>query len=649
MMMKTIKKLKTISILLVLCIVFTNSAGFSKSLAENIDYKSTDPYIALASQVDGTKAFSFVEELVSDEYEGRLSGTEGADKAANWIAQQFRSYGLLPGGNKENTSYFQPFDVPLYEVLPPTSLSMKHGEDSMMFEYSKDFAVIPFSGSGSASGPLAFAGYGIQEDGHDDFFGIDLEGNIALMLRRSPSYQDFSQDSLFFSTKINLAHENGAIGALIMDLPGENRPYSLNMKPVRGIKSEIPVFFISPKAANAIFDASDVCVQEIIEKIEETNEPFSFIMDCYIEMETLIRISEQTTSNVIGYFPSRQATDDSILIVAHYDHLGIDLINQDLFPGANDNASGTGTLMEVARAMTYHCFTIDVNIVFIAFSGEEIGLLGSFYYVENPLFPLENIRAVFNMDMVGTGTGELVAGTCLELYPQLYRAIETSASELSIQVRFLDRLLNSGSDHFPFHRNGIPNVFFIRNNPTGLGGYHTPDDTIDSIDAKNLEETGRVIFLALMKLSEPLFMVIDTCGWEQDKTNKPYLRFYGLGNYAFKVDINEFGVTQGDHARFFFLLYLAEGTNLIHITLSDNNETVYEKIYTINANIQPELAADFNNDGKVNIQDLLYFSQFFGKQAHPTNEWAVCDLNRDGIIDEKDLALLKQYLGYRSN
>ncbi len=637
------------------CFILLVSISFpphsSISFASSKQFASEDPYLAMAQQVHGASAWKFVEQLVSEEYAGRLSGTKGADLASEWIANTFQSYGLNPGGNKENTTFFQPFQISVYEAHPPTSLSLIDKEQPINYRYRKDFSVMPFSGSGLIKSQLVFAGYGISEEDsdYDDFEDIDLRGKIALILRRAPTFDNFGNISHYFSKKIELAKKNGAIGILFTDSPHERSPYSMNMKPAHGTEGDFPIFYISHKVADTFLSKSSLSLSQIIEKINNQRSPFSFSLDCTIEMNTRIEFSYATTSNVIGYLPARAKTQDSMIVMAHYDHLGVDPIDKAHFAGANDNASGVGTLIEIARAMTHHCFTSDINIVFIAFSGEEQGLIGSFHYAKNPLFPLENIRAVFNMDMIGTGIGPLLAGTSQNSFPELYGAIKTSADSLELDIIFNRELLYGGSDHVPFFRQNVPSVFFFRSNPTGIGGYHNPDDTLDTIDPNNLEEAGRIVLLSMMLLSEPLFMIVDSVDWKKEIVSKPYLRIYGKGNFAFTVIINEKKLSNGNNARFFYLAPLENGQNLIHISFLMNEVIVYEKILTVRAKIQQESVADFNDDGQVNILDFAYFSQYFGKHTNALDEWAVCDLNSDGIIDEKDLNLFQRYYGYKGD
>ncbi len=624
----------------------------SKAFQDAEDYRYADPYIALAKQVDGHSAWKFVEKLVSEEFTGRLSGTEGADKSAEWIANVFQMYGLTPGGSKEGDSYLQSFNVPLYEIHQPTKLSILSEKFAESLAYNKDFTVMPFSGSGSIQAPVVFAGYGISDKAQnfDEYAKIEVKNSIVLIVRKSPAFANFSDTHQSFTNKIKLAKEKGAKGILFVDMPDEKNPYPMNMKPVYAHSSEdLPIFFISLQLADKLLASVSSDLTSIIRQIEDQKKPASIPLDITLDMTCTVSKSIEETSNVIGYLPARSETADSILITAHYDHLGVDHIDGSLYAGANDNASGTGTMMEIARALTQQCFTLDLNIVFIAFSGEEEGLIGSFHYVRNPLFPIKKIRAVFNMDMVGTGTGNLLAGVSKSYYPELHSALKNSAEDLDIDLTFHEGLVRSGSDHYPFHMEKVPNVFFFRSNPEGLGGYHTPEDTLDTVDPMNLEETGRVLVLALMELSEPLFMVVASTDLKNTISQKPYLRLWGLGNYAFEIEINDQKVLQGANARFFYVLPLQEGINLVHIVMKLDQQIVFEKMSSIKAEIIPELAGDFNDDLKVDLHDLQYLSQYYEKKVNPIEAWSVCDLNRDGIINMEDVKEFQAYYGYQGD
>jgi hypothetical protein len=214
------------------------------------------------------------------------------------------------------------------------------------------------------------------------------------------------------------------------------------------------------------------------------------------------------TSNVIGYIPSVDKNcKTSIIIGAHYDHIGKDL-SGNIFRGANDNASGTGVLLEFARTLARTILISHINIVLIAFSAEEKGLIGSYYYVNHPLFPIEDTIAMINMDMVGTGIGPWEIATNFEQNKRLNQSLIDALSYYKIYYRLASWYLKPISDHYPFYERGVPVVFFFRSNPTNIGGYHSIKDTIDTIDPKNLGECGKIIILVTLLVSKDQMVIL---------------------------------------------------------------------------------------------------------------------------------------------
>lgn len=209
-------------------------------------------------------------------------------------------------------------------------------------------------------------------------------------------------------------------------------------------------------------------------------------------------MSITTTNNVIGFIPSLDKKSKiSIIVGAHYDHIGKGRSGA-IYRGANDNASGTGVMMDIAATLSKSVLISHINIVFIAFSAEEKGLLGSYYYVKNPLFPIKDVLAMINLDMVGTGIGPWEIATNFEKALSLNQELNRTLTYYKTYYRLTPGYLQPVSDHYPFYQQGVPVLFFIRSNPSNIGGYHTLKDTIDTIDEKNLEECGKMVILIVL-------------------------------------------------------------------------------------------------------------------------------------------------------
>ena len=213
-------------------------------------------------------------------------------------------------------------------------------------------------------------------------------------------------------------------------------------------------------------------------------------------------MSLANSDNVVGYIPSSNPDcKKSIVIGAHYDHLGRSLSGQ-IYRGANDNASGTSVVIETARVLSNAILLSSVNIVFIAFTGEEQGLYGSKYYADYPLFPLNQSLAMINLDMVGTGIGVWEIGSNFRNKEPYRRVLKDAIHDCKLKNKEADWLMKPVSDHYPFYQKGMTVMCLLKENPTNIGGYHTFKDTIENIDAKNLDECGKFSLYNVLLLVE---------------------------------------------------------------------------------------------------------------------------------------------------
>jgi aminopeptidase YwaD len=644
-----LKRLQSFFIIL-LIVGFSVIYPVGYPLTANSVTDSSATYLSIAEQADGQQAFKYLEKLCSREFEGRQAGTKGGEISSAWIGEMFQGFGLKPA-DPNGKDYFQSFPAPCFNLLPEVSFMLTTKEGNTPFVYKQDFIPSPSSGSGTASGAISFVGYGITnpEKKWDDYEGIDVKNKIAMVLRRAPVNNNFSDSDMYFATKINNAKNHGAIGVIVVEKAGESNPMSILTKSASGsIGSDIPAVFIPTDIADQILSQSSTTVRELQKKIDELGKPMSISIKAgaYIKINMSMEIKE--TRNVIGYIPAQDpSVQTSILVTAHYDHLGIDLVNGDLYPGANDNGSGTAALIESARVLTSNCYLPAINIVFIAFSGEEEGLLGSSYYIENPLFPLNKTLAVLNMDMVGTGEGEIYAGTN---FKELTDTIMEAAKALKKQVPISKSLVNGGSDQLLFARNNVPAVFFIRSNPTGIGDYHSPNDTIDTVNPENLAEQTRLILMVCSLYTNPKTLIFDTKSdyWFHEKSVHGRIVLKAKGSPGIRGMIQNKPFTVSQDGSFQQVIQLKEGSNLIQIEIFNQEDVIiFERMISILAKIDKDLDADFNFDREVNFSDLMLFSKLYPVEHTNTVLEELCDLNQDQAIDEKDFILLKKSYDYK--
>ncbi len=516
--------------------------------------------------------------LASDEWGGRGLGTPELERAAEYLAEQFRSLGLKTevfGGQP-----FQPFSVNIASELgpaernhltlaDPAAADGKHQAHDLIL--SGDFTPLGMSGSGQIDLPLVFAGYGItaKDEGYDDYAGLDVKGKAVVVLRHEP--QQDNPHSAFAGTrdsayaplrrKVSNAYEHGAAAVIFVsdevalrkrlnerwtrlqtsvdDLAGkakaplaadaplgdlERRWRELD-QPVKEVREQwtkwgeeldplldfgrtsddaaartFPVIHVKRQALAAL--GLDLAALE--REIDQGPTPHSReIPGWRLQGEVNVNRREATVRNVLAVLEGEgPQADETIVIGAHYDHLGRGGANsaspgsQEIHNGADDNASGTAALLEVARRLAGK--KLPRRVVFIAFTGEEQGLLGSAEYVKHPAFPLEKTVAMLNMDMVGRLQDNKViiegTDTAKEFDPLLDRLNEVYGFEL---VRKPGGF--GPSDHASFYPKQIPVMHFF----TGTHeDYHRPSDDVEKLNLAGMRRVAGLVADAAQQLAE---------------------------------------------------------------------------------------------------------------------------------------------------
>ncbi|HMB95181.1 MAG TPA: M28 family peptidase, partial [Tepidisphaeraceae bacterium] len=352
--------------------------------------------------------------LASDSLEGRGVGSDGLNQAADYIAARFKSVGLspLPGC----ADYFQHFEMNAAASIGPQTYLQSADHK---FEVSKDFAPLGFSAQGKFSAPLAFVGYGISSDenNYDDYAGIDVKGKVVLMLRYEPhdaqGKSRFEKDGISsvssFGTKAKTAAKHGAVAILLVNPPNSHGDDQLIPIARGGAKSDIPFIQIKRQIADELLKnaGSEKNLGQLQKQIDSTAKPASFdLKNVTISGNIDILHRKVPVKNVLAFLPGKTHPNEFIVVGAHYDHLGhggpgsLAINSTDIHHGADDNASGTAAVMDLAE-MISRSGPRDRSILFICFTGEEEGLIGSDYFVNHPPIDLKQIIAMLNMDMVG--------------------------------------------------------------------------------------------------------------------------------------------------------------------------------------------------------------------------------------------------------
>lgn len=483
--------------LILICILAIQSIVPSKTDTSFFRYLSSTGYPPtiyefVCSQASPQRALETIETLSSPVFTGRQSGTKGCESAAEWISQYMENLSLEPCQIDDSGSYYQTFSVPLIQVLDSTKCTF-YGEENIEFEYRNEFYPFIKSDSGSYKSESIFVGYGIITPEYNDYYNVNVRNKTVILLSGSPSFLQSSDfiDIADIQRKFTTAKKQGAKSVLLIDQNATSKTRNWNRKEVwdPGVISDILCGFLSLNAGEKILNTHSLSIDSIVQKIESSKQSFTFSVQENIELTISISKQIKPTSNVIGYIPAQKTTTKSFLFTAHYDHLGQDSVTAEIFSGANDNASGVSVILEVARVLQQCYTTTDYHIVFIAFSGEEEGLLGSKWYVDNPMFPLDDIVGVINLDMVGVGDSEIIAGTDPDLFPEFGQGIRFSAKRLDIPIQFQRESLWGGSDQYFFYQNNVPCVFFWRSGLHVWETYHTPQDVPELVQLENLKES----------------------------------------------------------------------------------------------------------------------------------------------------------------
>ena len=458
-----------------------------------------------------------VKYLASDELEGRRAGTRGNLLAAGYIAGQFASGGLEPVGG----TYLHDFSY-LNGVSATSGNSFRLEWDGdgdevrkvdHMLQPGDDFTTLGFSSNGSARGEIVFAGYGISapDKGYDDYAGIDVKDRIVLMLRYAPpnpSYHDEEKDLAPYAalvTKALTAREKGAAGLILIDLEDENGD-PIPTQLMRGFTDVgMPAISVSPAFFNLLKDEEGNNLAAIREMIDGNRTPHSFVMQGWKgAMVTELQFDRVDVPNVLGMVPGNdpELRDEVIVVGAHFDHLGHGgegSLHGNSEPaihnGADDNASGTAAVIALAR---YYAAARSNKrtLIFCAFNGEEEGLLGSAFLVDNAPFQVDDVVAMINLDMVGRlGSNELVVqgtGTAEEWDEILERA----------NHGLVLKTVKDGygpSDHSSFYAKQIPVLFFF----TGLhSDYHRPSDDWELVNYEGIATIADLVRNILTTLDD---------------------------------------------------------------------------------------------------------------------------------------------------
>lgn len=475
--------------------------------------------------------------LASDEYEGRETGKEGQKKAAKYIAEGFKKIGLK---SATDTSYLQKFPLTL---TTPESADMEAGEKK--YENLKDFYVFPYGYDLKLeTKSILFLGYGISDENYDDYKNTEVKDKIVLVLGGEPMSEDsvsfitgtkdFSDWTSDFRKKSRFAKEKGAGALIVINMNFETNIQFLKsflespaLKLETDEKTEdkkeenknnrygkkIPQMGISINTANEILSSEKMNVDGIKKKIRTTKQTLSFEIKSSFELEIKNKEDKISSENVLGMIKGREFPDEVVFVTAHYDHLGVR--DGKIFNGADDDGSGTVGVMEIAEAFSLAKeagFAPKRTLVFMTVAGEEKGLLGSSYYTDNPIFPIEKTVCDLNIDMIGRidedhkdSINYLYIIGSDKISTDLHKISENANStytKLKLDYKYNDKndpqRFYYRSDHYNFAEKGVPVIFYFNGTHED---YHQETDESSKINFDLLAKRAQLVFYTAWEIA----------------------------------------------------------------------------------------------------------------------------------------------------
>jgi len=476
--------------------------------------------------VEEARFLAHVRFLASDTLEGRGNGEPGLEIAAEYIARAFEAAGLEPGG--DDGTWFQGFEVEVRrEPLPADILAVSSGDAEAAMRLGQQYHPLSILDRTATSEvdaledlPVVFAGYGISAPGlgYDDYAGLDPRGAAVVVFTHEPQEDDDA--SVFGGTaltphgtvasKARLAATRGARLLMVVEDPSHATDRAITPNWRRDPQIEelpLPVVRVERSRMDALLPVSfDDAARHIDLTLEPRSQRIDGVRVSYTPRYARIR---PTVRNVVGVLRGSDEAlrKEAVVVGGHYDHLGRSArfsratgSDGQIHNGADDNASGIAALLEMARAASAGRDQFGRSLVFVAFAGEELGLLGSRHYVDHPRVPIDDTIAMINLDMVGRAFGRVMVGG-VELSPVFAHAVESLAPLSTLTLTgFSDGFADGASDNWPFIHRGVPALSFF----TGFHrDYHRPSDDWNRVDPAGGAEITRLALEVAARLAAP--------------------------------------------------------------------------------------------------------------------------------------------------
>ncbi len=444
--------------------------------------------------------------LASPELEGRLSGSEGYRRAAAWAADRMQALGLEPAGDGD---YLQRFRLELNEI-ERCQLELP-GWDGEPLVQGVDYSCRGFTGSGRFQAPVVFAGYGMSEPerGYDDYAELDARGKIVLAFKQAPAWSPDDQgwgEVHMPRPKAHTAVQHGALALLVTkrpDIEWRGRPIGSVMHGPGTKLLGVPQLEISPELAAWLVRDLGADPAGLQALIDEGRSPSSQPLQAmaHVDVQAWYE-AEAPAANVVGLLRGTDPAlrDEVVVVGAHLDHVGIQ--GDVVYPGANDNASGSAAVLALAEALVRSPEPPARSVLFVLYAAEESGLQGATHVATNPPVPLDDVVAVLNMDCIGYGSGTLKLGGG-EASPKLWELARSLDSEgITVEATWY----GGGADAQPWFDAGLPTLYFATED--SYTHLHAPSDTADTLDP--------VLYTAVVRLAGRTAAAVAGGGYERE-------------------------------------------------------------------------------------------------------------------------------------
>jgi len=468
--------------------------------------------------ITSEELYTHVATLADDAFKGRDTPSPELDSAAAYVAGEFNAAGLF-GPNGQT---YQTFHTLRARLGDRNTLTLTKNGIETPFRLKNDF--VPLSETGNDSiqnAPVVFAGFGITapEYGYDDYAGIDAKGKIVVIFTGEPQEQDtasvFAGGRATDYSKLRVKAENaihhGAIGIILAGSPHRRFrkppnywPSLMRNAPEGGVplkmeKTTGPRLLavrVGKKVPAALFEGCDKTLIELYDAINTDLKPRSFdLTDVAVSMATTLDTDRYPTHNVWAYLEGSDPVlkDELVVIGGHYDHVG--QRNGEIYNGADDNASGTSGVIEIAEAFAMLDVKPKRSMLFMTFTGEEKGLFGSYWYTDHPLVEMEKTAAMFCMDMISRNDTNAVVIIGDQCSKTLTATCEAANAEIGMEMTKTSEWFFQ-SDHYPFYKKGVPVLFFNSGDTEDL---HKPTDDVEKIIPEKMQRIARLVFLTAYK------------------------------------------------------------------------------------------------------------------------------------------------------